>query len=235
LFESQSKTLFRVLFSSLYLQIPIFYFGISTYVNFTWQVRPEIHFRSAKTLHCLNQIAREMSEIDSKSQITPAVWFAHASGHRCFLMANFSVWRAHASKTRIFWKIQNKYISTGHIQTKFSTRKRLNTRVFHSDVSNLIWRLLTYLHGLFTKRRNPASHLLIFMISDELRNCKPYAASVRFLPYKSLTDKMLRDLQLEVEHVQFKNQFTLKTNYTVNSWKQSPFIIIQNLNYIETN
>ena len=37
------------------------------------------------------------------------------------------------------------------------------------------------------------------MISDELRNCKPYAVSVRFLPYKSLTDKMLRDLQLEVE------------------------------------
>ena len=65
---------------------------------------------------------------------------------------------------------------------------------------NLIRRLLTYLHGLFTKRRNPASHLLIFMISDELRNRKQYAVPVRFLPYKSLTDKMLRDLQLEVEH-----------------------------------
>ena len=33
LFESQSKTLFRVLFSSLYLQICIFYFGISKYLN----------------------------------------------------------------------------------------------------------------------------------------------------------------------------------------------------------
>jgi hypothetical protein len=33
LFELQSKTLFRVLFSSLYLQICIFYFGISsTYI-----------------------------------------------------------------------------------------------------------------------------------------------------------------------------------------------------------
>jgi hypothetical protein len=31
-------------------------------------------------------------------------------------------------KNPIFWKIQNKYISTGRIQTKFSTRKRLNTR-----------------------------------------------------------------------------------------------------------
>lgn len=60
-------------------------------------------------------------------------------------------------------------------------------------------RLLEYLHGLFTKRRNPASHLLIFMISDELRNRKPYAVPVRFLSYKSLSDKVLRDLQLEVE------------------------------------
>ena len=34
LFESESKTQFRVLFSSLYLQICIFYFGISEYLNF---------------------------------------------------------------------------------------------------------------------------------------------------------------------------------------------------------
>jgi hypothetical protein len=36
------------------------------------------------------------------------------------------VWQARASKNRIFWKINN--ISTGRIQTKFTTRKRLNTR-----------------------------------------------------------------------------------------------------------
>jgi hypothetical protein len=35
LFESQSKTLFRVVFPSLYLQIFIFYPGISKYLNFT--------------------------------------------------------------------------------------------------------------------------------------------------------------------------------------------------------
>ena len=65
----------------------------------------------------------------------------------------------------------------------------------HSKVK----KFLQYLHGLFTKRRNPASHLLIFMISDELRNHKPYAVPVRFLTYKSLADKKLRYLQLEVE------------------------------------
>jgi Cft2 family RNA processing exonuclease len=56
LFESQSKTLFTVLFSSLYQQICIFYFGISKYLNFTQELRRrfdrKIHFRSAKTLRC---------------------------------------------------------------------------------------------------------------------------------------------------------------------------------------
>jgi hypothetical protein len=37
------------------------------------------------------------------------------------------------------------------------------------------------------------------MIADELRNRKPYAVPVRFMPYKSLTDSKLRDLELELE------------------------------------
>lgn len=60
-------------------------------------------------------------------------------------------------------------------------------------------KLSQYLHGLFSKKRSAASHLLIFMISDELRNRKPYAIPVRFLPYKGITDCKLRDLQLELE------------------------------------
>jgi hypothetical protein len=40
LFESQCKTLFiEFLFSGLYLQICIFYFGISKYLNFTRELR----------------------------------------------------------------------------------------------------------------------------------------------------------------------------------------------------
>jgi hypothetical protein len=48
LFESQSKTLFRVLFASLYLQIHIFYFGILEYPNFTQEFRPEIQLEILK-------------------------------------------------------------------------------------------------------------------------------------------------------------------------------------------
>mgnify|MGYP002804495624 CR=1 FL=1 len=37
------------------------------------------------------------------------------------------------------------------------------------------------------------------MIADELRNNKPYAIPVRFMPYKSLTDGKLRELEIQVE------------------------------------
>ena len=64
LFESQSKTLFRVLFSSLYQQICIFYFGISKYLNFTRELRRRFDRKYTLDLpkHCvvLNPIAREI-------------------------------------------------------------------------------------------------------------------------------------------------------------------------------
>ena len=59
--------------------------------------------------------------------------------------------------------------------------------------------LLSYLTDLFSKKHIAASHLLVFMIIDELCNRKPYAIPVRFLPYKSLTDSKLRELELQLE------------------------------------
>ena len=58
---------------------------------------------------------------------------------------------------------------------------------------------LSYLKGLYSKKRCAASHLMIFMIADECRNRKPYAVPVQFLSYKSITDSELRELELEVE------------------------------------
>ena len=43
--------------------------------------------------------------------------------------------------------------------------------------------------------------ILVFMIADERRNRKPYAIPVRFLPYRSLTDAKLRELEVELEEV----------------------------------
>ena len=42
--------------------------------------------------------------------------------------------------------------------------------------------LLIYLKELFSKKRTAASHVLVFMIADELRNKKPCAIPVRFMP-----------------------------------------------------
>lgn len=56
-----------------------------------------------------------------------------------------------------------------------------------------------YSKDLYSKKRNAASHLLIFMIADEQRNMKPYAIPVRFLPYHSITDTMVRQLRNELK------------------------------------
>jgi len=48
--------------------------------------------------------------------------------------------------------------------------------------------LKAYVKNVTMKKREAASHLLIFMISDEQRAMKPYAIPVRVLPYKSITD-----------------------------------------------
>lgn len=42
--------------------------------------------------------------------------------------------------------------------------------------------LLIYLKELSSKKRTAASHVLVFIIADELRNKKPYAIPVRFMP-----------------------------------------------------
>lgn len=49
-----------------------------------------------------------------------------------------------------------------------------------------------------TKKRQAASHLLIFMVSDEQRKMKPYTIPVRVLPYKSITDATVRQLKDEL-------------------------------------
>ena len=67
-----------------------------------------------------------------------------------------------------------------------------------ADVSTLKKDLEAYIKGVTTKKREAASHLLLFMISDELRNFKPYVVPVRVIKYKSITDAMLREFKEEL-------------------------------------
>ncbi|KAK3716295.1 hypothetical protein QZH41_014574 [Actinostola sp. cb2023] len=66
-------------------------------------------------------------------------------------------------------------------------------------MNSLKTRLIQYLKDLYSKQRKAATYLLVFMIADELRNAKPYAIPVRFIPYHSITDSKMRDLEDELE------------------------------------
>ena len=51
-----------------------------------------------------------------------------------------------------------------------------------------------YLRNLFKKKRTPATHVMVTMLSDEKRNYKPYALPVQYLPCQTLKDQFVRDL-----------------------------------------
>ena len=68
-----------------------------------------------------------------------------------------------------------------------------------ADVSALKKELEPCIKGVTTKKREAASHLLLFMISDELRNFKPYAVPVCVIKYRSITDTMLREFKEELQ------------------------------------
>ena len=54
---------------------------------------------------------------------------------------------------------------------------------------------LTYLRNLFIKMRQPvATHVLVFLLSDERRNTKPYALPIQYVPYRSIKDQYVRDV-----------------------------------------
>lgn len=63
-----------------------------------------------------------------------------------------------------------------------------------TDIALLRNSLVKYLQSLYSKRRETASHMMVFMIADEKRNSKPYAVPVQFLPYHGISDGKVREL-----------------------------------------
>ena len=59
--------------------------------------------------------------------------------------------------------------------------------------------LSQYTKDVFSKKREAATHLMIFMVADERRDMKPYAIPVRALPFKSITDAKVRQLRDELK------------------------------------
>lgn len=62
-----------------------------------------------------------------------------------------------------------------------------------------------YLRNLFIKKRQPAAtHVLLFLISDERRNKKPFAMPVQYVPYHSIKDQYLRDMTDKIKQEMVK-------------------------------
>ena len=53
---------------------------------------------------------------------------------------------------------------------------------------------LVYLRNLWKKKRECATHILVFMLLDERRDKNPYAIPLQYVPYHSIRDQELRDL-----------------------------------------
>ena len=102
-------------------------------------------------------------------------------------------------KMELAWSVVGFEEMLKKVRTFQSQLEGIESDVASGDLVSLKSNLLTYLKDLFSKKRTAAAHVLVFMIADELRNRKPYAIPVRFMPYKSLTDLKLRDLELELE------------------------------------
>ena len=64
------------------------------------------------------------------------------------------------------------------------------------NLATLKKKLEDYVKGLYFKKREAA--LLLFMISDNQRNQKPYAIPVRVIKYTSITDAKIRELREEL-------------------------------------
>ncbi len=54
--------------------------------------------------------------------------------------------------------------------------------------------LKSYIRDLFMKRRERATHVLVFMVSEERRARKPYAQPVLYIPYRGMTTAHIRRL-----------------------------------------
>ena len=63
-----------------------------------------------------------------------------------------------------------------------------------SQLKEIRTNLVAFIRGITRHQRTAATHILVFMISNEERREKPYAIPEQCLPYKGLTDGRVREL-----------------------------------------
>ena len=82
---------------------------------------------------------------------------------------------------------------------RFTSRKNKSATTIKTELKE-------YVKGMTDKKRKAATHMLVFMISDEMRDCKSYALPVRFMPVPvmfmpvtTISDRKKRDLREELK------------------------------------
>lgn len=72
--------------------------------------------------------------------------------------------------------------------------QRGNTNFLRMSTRDLATSTTKYLRNVFKKKRKPATHVMVTMLSDEKRAFKPYALPVQYIPCQTLRDQFVRDL-----------------------------------------
>ena len=62
------------------------------------------------------------------------------------------------------------------------------------QLKDICKQLAVFIKGVTRHQRTPATHVLVFMISNEERDKKPYTLPVQCILYKGLSDSMVRQL-----------------------------------------
>lgn len=73
-------------------------------------------------------------------------------------------------------------------------------------------RVVTFIRGTARHRRTAATHVLVFMVSPEERNQKPYALPVQCIPYKGISDAKVRELANKVIHEMVQRKMKVAGN-----------------------
>lgn len=62
------------------------------------------------------------------------------------------------------------------------------------QLTDLRQRMVEFVKGIMPFRRTPATHIAVYMISDERRSKKPYAVPIQCVPYRGMNEVLGRRL-----------------------------------------
>ena len=88
----------------------------------------------------------------------------------------------------------------GILATKLTGECRWIEDNIRSKLKEIRVQLAVFVKGVTRHQRTPATHVLVFMISNEERDKKPYALPVQCVPYKGVSDSMVRQLANKIIH-----------------------------------